>query len=390
MRPDIQTGSKIKVVDRKSKYYRWRGTVSQELTQCSLLSPDIYDVIGFVCALRSPNGEEQVKVEMKPEQVACVQKKFVDIEHIRENDELVGKDSDGNDIMRRGNVGAFEPGDAIQITCKIDGANASVARNEDEGKLEVFSRTNILDGVDGLRGFKAYVETRFKPDEFSGCPDLVIFGEWLVSHKCKYSKDAYNKWYVYDIWSKSKRNYLSQSFVRDFCAEHGLEYVCVLYEGPFVSWDHCRSFMDVKPYGGIEQEGIVVKNQTKLDRDDVRFPKYLKIVNEAFKESVRVKEKKEVDPAVAKEMADAKALMASVVTEARVNKSILKLVDEGVLPKDLTPKCMGDMMKRLPKLVFEDVLKEEPETVRAAGSYAGRFCSGLVAEFARKLIVGSK
>ena len=39
MKPEIQVGSKIKVTDKKSEWYRWRGVVSEELTQVSLLNP---------------------------------------------------------------------------------------------------------------------------------------------------------------------------------------------------------------------------------------------------------------------------------------------------------------------------------------------------------------
>lgn len=381
MKPEIQVGSKIKVTDKKSEWYRWRGVVSEELTQVSLLNPEDYEVVGFICTLHK-DGKNGIRAELKPGQVACIQKKFIDIEHIREEDIDLG-----NGAVRRNNVGAFEVGDQIQITEKIDGANASVSYNEDEGKLEIFSRTNLLDGADGLRGFKAYIQMKFKPDEFKAFPQLVIFGEWCVSHKCQYSKDWYNVWRVYDIWDKEKKNYLPQSEVKKFCEEHNIEYIHVLYEGPFESWNHCRTFMDKKTYGGIEQEGIVVKNQTKLDAD-IRAPKYLKIVNDAFKESMAKKEKKEVDPEVQKEMDNAKSLMASIVTEARVHKAILKLVDEGILPAELTPKCMGTVMKNLPAMIWEDVVKEENETVSAAGAYAGKFCSGLVAEHAKKLIIG--
>lgn len=386
MKFDFQVGSKIKVIDKKSPYYKWRGSITEELTQSSLFMPNQYDIIGFICTIHQYclTDTKNIKIEFKPDQIACIQKKFIDIEHIRENDIDLG-----NGIIRKNNISAFEIGDKIQISEKIDGSNASVAWNEDEGRLEVFSRTNILDGADGLRGFKAYVETRLDADGFKDFPDLVVFGEWCVSHKCRYEKSWYNVWRVYDIWSKSARNYMPQEFVKDFCRTHGLEYIHVLYEGPFVSWDHCRSFMGAKTYGGIEQEGIVVKNQTKLSREDIRLPKYLKIVNEAFKESMAKREKKEIDPETKREMDEAKTLIASVVTEARVNKAILRLIDEGAVPAELTPQCMGAVMKRLPKAVFEDILKEEPETVKAAGAYAGKFCSALTAEFARKTIVGS-
>ena len=252
----------------------------------------------------------------------------------------------------------------------------------------MFSRTNLLNGVDGLRGFKQFIETNLDPDDYAPYADLVIFGEWCVSHKCQYDwKTWSNHWRVYDIWSKSERNYLSQEFVRGFCEDHRLEYVGNLYVGPFKSWEHCRSFMNLNQ-NGPQQEGIVVKNQTKLDNDEIRAPKYLKIVNEAFKESMAVKVKKEIDPEVQKEMDNAKALIGSVVTEARVQKMIFKLIDEGILPKDLTPKCMGMVMKNLPSRIWNDLLKEEMETIKAAGDYASKFCSGITAEHARKIIIG--
>ena len=383
MRPEIQVGSKVKVVDKKSQYYRWRGSVSEELIQCSLIMPEVSEVVGFICTLHSPDQTERKKVEMLPSQLACVQKKFIDIEHIREEDIDLG-----NGVVRRSNTGAFEVGDIIQISEKIDGANASVAWNADEGKLEIFSRTNLLNGADGLRGFVSYIKTKFPDDEFKNCPDLVIFGEWCVSHKARYEKSWYSQWRVYDIWDKTKKNYLPQSEVKKFCEKHGIEYIHVLYEGPFVSWNHCKTFMDKKTYGGIDQEGVVVKNQTKLDRDDIRFPKYLKIVNDSFKESSVKKEKEPIDPEKQKELDVAKAAIESIVTEARVSKIVLKLADEGLLPRELTPRDMGTAMKQVPKLVFDDILKEEPEVVKVAGENAGKMCSQVVAKHCKKLILG--
>lgn len=382
-KPDIQVGSKIKVVDMNSPYYRWRGRVSEEIVQTSLIDPAYAEVVGFICTLHQSSSDCTEKVEMKPEQVACIQKKFIDIEHIR------GEDIDlGNGIVRKNNVGAFEVGDQIQITTKIDGANASIAYNADEHKLEVFSRTNLLDGADGLQGFKPFIDTKFKPDEFAKFSDLVIFGEWLVPHKINdYEKCHFNNWHVYDIWSKTKKNYMPQEFVKEFCREHGMSYVEVLYEGQFVSWDHCRTFMHASKYGP-RQEGIVVKNQTKLDRDDIRFPKYLKIVNDEFKESMVKKEKKPVDPEVLKAEQEAYATMATVVTEARVHKLILKLIDEGKLDKDLKPKDMSIVCKHLPKMVWEDLLKEESEILQKVGNLAGAACSKLTIGHCKKIIIG--
>ena len=72
MKLDIQVGSKVKVIDRKSKFYRRRGIVSEELIQCSLINPDEYDVVGFVCTLHK-DGKNCIRVELKPGQVARIE-----------------------------------------------------------------------------------------------------------------------------------------------------------------------------------------------------------------------------------------------------------------------------------------------------------------------------
>ncbi|MBP5784803.1 MAG: hypothetical protein J6W16_04385, partial [Methanobrevibacter sp.] len=87
--------------------------------------------------------------------------------------------------------------------------------------------------------------------------------------------------------------------------------------------------------------------------------------------------------------AEASKLASSVVTEARVRKLILKLIDEGKLPAELKPKDMGAMMKLLPKLCFDDCLKEEMETVKLLGEYAGKFIATETAKQARKIVIGS-
>lgn len=322
-------------------------------------------------------------------QLEVVQKKFIDIENLRENDEVIGRKEDGSDIIRLSNSKSFEVGDIIQITTKIDGANASIAWDETSKKLEIFSRTNLLNTSNNLRGFYDYIKVNVEPKlDLSKYPNIVIFGEWLVSHSIVYNKEAYNKWRVYDIWDKSKQNYFSQEDVKKFCLENSLEYVEELYNGPFISWEHCKSFMNKSIAYGPNQEGIVVKNQTKLDKSEVKFPKYLKIVNESFKETMKVKTPKEIDPEVEAAKKKAIELANSIVTEARVKKILLKLIDENIIPENLTPKDMGLVMKNLPKQVYEDVLKEELEIVKALGENASKIISTTTAQLARKIVVG--
>ena len=342
-------------------------------------------------SLKSPaDGTEYVVTfDDWESQLEPVQHKFIDIDYIREEDLVIGKKDDGTDAIRPKNTGAFEPGDLISITTKIDGANASIAWDETTGKLEVFSRTNLLDQPGALRGFYDYVKTEIEPKtDWSAYKDFVFFGEWCVKHSVTYNPEWYNKWRVYDIWCRSAGCYVSQERVKATCRQLGLEYVEELYYGPFVSWDHCRSFLKKTTAYGPRQEGCVVKDMSKLASGDRRGPAYLKIVNDEFKEAYKVKAKRELSPEEAAAKARGTTLAASVVTEARVRKIILKLVDEGKLPSELGPKDMCAIMKQMPKLVFDDVLKEEPETVKAIGDGAGKFIAAEAAKHARRIIIG--
>ena len=332
----------------------------------------------------------------KADELEAVQHKFVDIDYIREEDLDLGiTKPDGTKAIRPKNTGAFEVGDIIQISTKIDGANSSIAWDETTGKLEIFSRTNLLDSPGSLRGFYDYIKTKVEPSLLNGdkedFKDFVIFGEWCVSHTVQYNPDWYNKWRIYDIWSKKANRYLAQEAVKMFCADYGLEYIEELYYGPFISWDHCRSFIGKSTAYGPSQEGVVIKNQSKLGAEKTEGPVYIKIVDEKFKEHMENKghkAKQPEDPAVTEAKKKAEELMATVVTEARVKKLICKFIDEGILPAELTPKDMGTCMKNLPKRLFEDLLKEEPAVVEGAGEYAGKICSAMASKFAKAIIIG--
>ena len=388
--PDFNPNTKVVVIDKANENYGKVGLVT-DIVPCRSDFTCISDYKSCPEAVR--HWKVCVDIDGHPytwffpsaeHALEPVQKKFIDIEHLREHDIAIG------DAVRKSNAGAFEPGDQIQITTKVDGANASIAWNTVKEKLDVFSRTNLLEAPDGLRGFVSYVKTKVEPKvDMSKFPEMVVFGEWLIPHTVKYNDDAYGKWYVYDIWDKNSKDYFHQDVVKKFCDEFKLNYVEELYRGPFIDWDHCRSFIGKSTAYGPAQEGVVVKNLTKLHDSTVRFPKYIKIVDEKFKESMDHKSrKKEVDPEKQKAYDNAVELMSSVVTEARAQKIVMKLVDEGILPAELTPRDMGTAMKHLPKRVFEDVLKEEPEAAAQAGEYAGKVCSMLTAKLARKLLVG--
>ena len=401
-RPNFQEKTEVKVICKNCVGYGQRGTVIELNVDIDgkLINPlvDKEQLKQAYIDGLEPKMTWYARVKFadndigrfRADELEPVQKKFIDIDYIREDDLVIGKKDDGTDAIRPKNTGAFEPGDIIQITTKIDGANASIAWDETTSKLEIFSRTNLLNSPGALRGFYDYVKTEIEPKtDWSIYKDFVFFGEWCVGHTIKsYNKEWFNKWRVYDIWCKSTGCYVSQEQVKAICKQLSLDYIEELYYGPFISWDHCKSFLNKSIAYGPEQEGIVIKNQSKLNNENNKAPAYLKIVNECFKESQHSKkDKKTLDPEAEAAKAEAVKLAASIVTEARVRKLILKLIDEGLVPAELQPKDMGTVMKQLPKRCFDDCLKEESETVKQLGEFAGKFIAAEAAKQVRKIVL---
>ena len=304
-------------------------------------------------------------------------KHYIDIENLR--DETIDL---GNGLIRERNDQAFQKDDIIQITEKIDGANASIRYDAETGKIKAFSRKQELSWTNTLNGFFNFVQG-FCPEDFADVPNYVIFGEWLLKNKILYDLDKMKRWYVYSIWDDEKEVWLEQTDVEEFCKEKGLLYVHELYCGPFKSWEHCREFLHSPAYGE-RQEGIVVRNISALRRGD-HFPHILKIVNEDFKET---NGPKFIDPEKEAAKEKAKELISNIVTRNRVEKMLLKLRDEQIIPEKLTPKDMGTVAKNLPKRIFEDCLKEEPEIVQAAGEYAGKCSGAITMKLAKEIILG--
>lgn len=305
-----------------------------------------------------------------------IQKSYIDIQNIRE------KKTD----LVESNTEAFEVGDIIQITEKFDGSNASACWDIENNCMAAFSRKQELTVTNGLNGFREYIMTlpETTKNVFKDHPQFVVFGEWSNKNKIVYNDTGKKKhWYVFDIYDTAEQRWLPQSSVMSFCECAGLEYIQELYYGKFISWEHCREFLHKNSYGDT-QEGIVVKNQTKLCDSENRSPVYLKIVNDDFKENKSVRLK---DPAIESAKQAAQEITDSVVTKNRVEKMIFKLRDEGILPEKIEPTDMKIVAQHLPKRVYEDCLKEEIEAVRAAGEHFSKQCSSNTMKFAREILL---
>ena len=305
-------------------------------------------------------------------------KHFIDIERAKFEDEAG---------MVKSNVGGFEVGDHIIIQTKIDGANASIALDEN-GNLMAFSRKNQLDMNNNLRGFWDFVQTLDK-EKFQDLGNRVLFMEWEVRHTIKYRPDVYNQVYVYDMFDIDTNQWQPQSIVKEFAESHGLNYIHTLYDGPFISWEHCKSFMDI-PFYGEHEEGCICKNMSKLNDPNCRTPFYLKIVNDSFKETqLGNRIMKEVDPneEILKKAAEDGA--NQLITEARVRKEINKMIDEGILSNEIKAQDMGIIARNLPKRIYDDILKEDAEAFNALqNKYLGKAIGTTAMNYAKKIVLG--
>lgn len=296
-------------------------------------------------------------------------KKFMDIQRIKEN-----------------YAEGFHKGDYIVIQCKIDGANAAIRYDAETDSIVAQSRKNILDLSNNLRGFWEWSQTLDKELVKSVLGDtLIAFCEWAVKHSVEYPPEVYNKAYFYDVYDTVTETYLPQDKVKEIVDKLGLIYVPTHYVGEFISWEHCMSFMDKIVMGGTMEEGIVVKNQTRLNDPNTRSPFYLKIVGEKFTETKGQKHVKVVDPDKLKSMEENKALAETIVTPARVEKLLNKFVDEGILSEDWGNTEMPIIAKNLTKAIYEDCVKEEPETVKQIGNF-GKVANSIAMQIARGIM----
>ncbi len=133
--------------------------------------------------------------------------------------------------------------------------------------------------------------------------------------------------------------------------------------------------------GGEIGEGIVIKKQNDLS-DDVA---YTKIVHERFKEVWKKVRHHSESPEEKQEKKRLEELTETVVTPARVEKILYKLVDEGILPEDFSARDMKTIYKTLPSAVYQDCVKEVPEVVNQVENF-GKFSNSVAIRLAKDIL----
>ena len=283
----------------------------------------------------------------------------------------------------------FEVGEPIVIQVKIDGSNASIAYDSKTNSLVAFSRRQTLNEMNTLNGFWNYVQSLdIKTFAEVLGNRYIIFGEWLVPHSVKYPEDMYKKFYMFDVWDRETEQYLTQEdslAIFDRLKNYIPNYVHTLYNGPFISWEHTLAFLKENIYGETPcMEGIVIKRQNKLWSKSSRLPYYVKIVNEKFSE-VHSSKPKTIDPEKLAAREAEQAAVAEVVTKRRIEKMLQKFEEDNLIPSDWGGESMKQISKLLPKAVYEDCRKEEPEAVITVENF-GKICASLCMKYAREIL----
>lgn len=281
----------------------------------------------------------------------------------------------------------FAPGDHIIIEEKIDGACFSLRYDPETDSIAAFSRRKQLDETNNLRGAWqwALAQDKEKIKKVLGS-NMIAFGEFLIKHTVPYPDERYNQPYFFDVYDTASRCYLTYEEAREIIYRLDFNFVPVFYDGEFTSWDDVKKYIGQTDLGGEYGEGVVVKNQTRLNDPNTRMPFYTKIVTEKFRETKGQRHDKPVDMDKLAERTRVQELVDSVVTEARVRKLVLKMVDDGLIPDDWDNHDMGTIAKNLGKAVYYDCQKEEPEVIEEAGHTFGKSANASAMRIVRNIL----
>jgi hypothetical protein len=247
---------------------------------------------------------------------------------------------------------------SVVISEKIDGANASFKLSEDGKSIECFSRNNQLNEDNDLRGFYDWVMDNVKTDNLF--PHVIYFGEWLVKHKVGYKKEAYNKFYLYDLYSELEGEYQScYNEVGTYFIQTTKDafFAPVRYAGllPENAVEFIQSYMEKSTLSDGKPEGVVVKDYAYVNRFGEQTA--IKFVNKEFKENQTPK-KRRTPPKLSEREKMLYELVEDRINEISVQKFVDKMIDESIIDKRWKDEDLSTLLSKLSNLFRVDVIEE--------------------------------
>lgn len=270
------------------------------------------------------------------------------------------------------NIFAY-PDDELIIEEKIDGGNASFF--VEEGLIHMCSRNRDLVTDRDEKAFavqRKYLYGLIQSKVLDLNPDYIYYGEWGMKHTLTY--DNLPGFTGFDIRVKSTMegkpgDFLAYEAMKKEYDRLGIETV------PLLDKIKVRDFLNKNPtdyitkskYGTTLMEGIVIKNYNRKNIWGRQI--FAKIVRAEFKE-----QNKATFGNIKEDIGnDSVKILDTYVTDARIRKNILKLVNEGGNKLDMK------LMQYLPIKVIEDVFKEETQGVL-------RLCKNINTSTLKKLV----
>lgn len=234
--------------------------------------------------------------------------------------------------------------DIIYEEEKLDGAQFRFMPTED-GRIVFGSRNqSIGDSTNEINGnwknCVDYIINILKDKDISKYAGYIFYGECCIPHSIQYDWDNISPFIAYDVMKDDV--FLSYDEKCEIFNELGFEIIKLL-DKKFVKDINILDITDndvpKSEYGAVQAEGIVFKNY--------RTQVFAKYVCKKFKEVNKSKfgESKKYCKT------DNELLIATYCTNARIDKYIFKLMDEG---NELDMK----LMQYLPKVIWNDIVEE--------------------------------
>ena len=179
----------------------------------------------------------------------------------------------------------------VHLFYKIDGSNGCIYLN-DNGELGFGSRKRELSVTQDNMGFMTNficnkeLYSKFL-DLLKKYPNYIIYGEWLVPVTIKrYSKDAWRKFYIFDVYNAEEGTYLPYGEYKKILDEYSLLYIPEIAVLNNPTEEDIKKFLDNTGEFLISEglgEGIVIKNYDYTNKYGRRT--WAKILTEDFKKN---------------------------------------------------------------------------------------------------------
>ena len=229
----------------------------------------------------------------------------------------------------------------VVVQEKVDGANFSFF--VEDNKLTFASRNMVMVDKKNAGNWKAMlpVTEAFNQHKDKFNPNYLYVGESTQKHTISY--DLIPGFIGYDIWNEETESFLYWKDSKVIFESLGLEFIHVHFErdGSEIIMEELEECIKDSAYKEGESEGVVIKNYNKQI--------FAKIVTDDFKEQNRAVFKGTNQPP--KEGNSTISIASTYSTDARIEKIIHKLVDEGtVLDMSMIPILFN--------AVSEDIFEE--------------------------------